>query len=240
MADFVPESWKERAHARHERATLWGRLQSARADDQFIQDMAAIESLRVVVEWCKARSLKVVFCRKAGGLYHPRDREIRINGRASPLHQLHLLLHEAGHFLIGSKEKTERFGMGYSNSDKEVKRSLLHRIDCVDEEFEAWHRGKKLGRRLGVIADTDLVEFNKTRAAMLKTYLLWGAKAPGYASYTDPVGDESLEEKEEEPGAKQEPERRDPDVHPYRHVQRRDRSDGRPEDGRAESAGERL
>jgi hypothetical protein len=202
MAAFDPDTWRDRAWRRYEASLRAGKLAS-KAQQQVDQDVAATESLRVVVEWCKARSLTVVFTKRAGGLYHPSDREIRVNGRASPLRQLHLMLHECGHFLIGSKDKHERFGMGYNNTDPEVKRSLIHRIDCVDEEFEAWHRGWKLGKRLRVLSNADKVEFDKTRAEMLKTYMLWGAKANGYGAYADPTGDEFKEETspEEKPSA---------------------------------------
>jgi hypothetical protein len=186
MAAFDLELWNARAWDRFQKAIQAGK-NADRATKRWTEDRHYVSALRVVVEWCEARSLTVTFCKRSGGIYYTADKEIKVSGRASPKHQLHILLHECGHHLIGSKDKYERYGMGYGNQDPDVKRSFHHRIDIVDEEFEAWHRGWKLARRLGALTKKDKAAFDRTRVAMLRTYLLWATKAPGYEKYDDPA-----------------------------------------------------
>jgi hypothetical protein len=185
--EFDPEVWRSRA---------WDRLLKANglnaptsgAYKAWLSDLKHIESLRVVVEWCKARSLKISFTKKAGGVYYTSDKEIKISGRASPRRQLHLLLHECGHCLIGEKEKDERFGMGYtSHDDPGVSRTVHHRLDILEEEFEAWHRGWKLALRIGALKKKDKKDYDATRIRSLYTYVRWTAKLPGFKNYENPT-----------------------------------------------------
>jgi len=90
-----------------------------------------------------------------------------------PGRQLHILLHECGHHLIGSKDHTERYGWGYSQTNHHIKKTLRHSSDLIDEEFEAWWRGWKLGQRLKLGIDKLL--FDKTKSLALKTYFVWAA-----------------------------------------------------------------
>lgn len=185
--EFDEDVWRARAWDRLSRAARVKRQESA-AYKKWLCDLKHINSLRVVVEWCKARSLTVTFCKKAGGMYYTADREIKISGRAAPKRQLHLLLHECGHCLIGEKEKDERFGMGYGKSDDaKVNRTAHHRLDILEEEFEAWHRGWRLGLRIGALVEADKQEYDKTRTQLLYTYVKWTAKDPGFANYENPA-----------------------------------------------------
>jgi len=192
MATFDRELWTARAWERHTKAIQAGTDQ-VRSTMRWIEDLKYIDALRVVVEWCEARSLAVVFSKRSDGIYFAADKEIRVSGRASPKHQLHILLHESGHHLIGNKEKHQRYGMGYTNDDPHVKRTFHHRLDILEEEYEAWHRGWKLGSRLGVLSKHDKVPFDRTRVRMLRTYILWASKAPGYEKYDDPAEGEPVD-----------------------------------------------
>ena len=181
--EFDADVWRARSWDRLSKALRAKRPESS-AYKKWLNDIKHIESLRVVVEWCSARSLTVTFCKKAGGMYYTDDKEIKISGRASPQRQLHLLLHECGHCLIGDKEKDERFGMGYSRSDdQKVNRTAHHRLDILEEEFEAWHRGWKLAVRIGALGETDKTDYDKTRTQMIFTYVRWTAKQPGFENY---------------------------------------------------------
>lgn len=156
---------------------------------------AYVESLNTLIQWCESKGLSVVFSKKSGGIYYTDQKEIMINARASARQQLYLLLHECGHHLIGSVERHERYGMGYSSSDdKTSRRTYHHRIDILEEEFEAWHRGWKLALRLGVLSTHDKIQFDKVRIRYLRGYLLWASKAPGYEKYDDPITEEINDE----------------------------------------------
>jgi len=192
MSTFDHEVWQARAWDRFQKAIVAGNDQD-RVTQRWSEDIKYVSALRVVVEWCESRSLIVTFCKRGGGIYYSADKEIKISGRASPKHQLHILLHECGHHLIGIKDKHERYGMGYAVTESNDKKTFHHRIDIVDEEFEAWHRGWKLALRLGALNKFDKPGFDKTRILMLRTYLLWATKSPGYEKYDDPSGEDDNE-----------------------------------------------
>lgn len=171
MQYFDVSVWRQRAWDRFKRAARSKRRPAIGAEEQWVRDASYIEKLAVVVDWCEARLLAVVFGRRPSGVYDPNAKEIRLACRASPEKQLYYLLHECGHHLIGMKEHHERFGMGYPQTDPEITRTFTHKLACLEEEFEAWHRGRKLARRLGLGIDED--EFDKLRRQCLKTYLSW-------------------------------------------------------------------
>ena len=173
MARFDPETWLERAIQRRDRAIARG-VTDEQADTALVYERINISSLRVVVEWAEARTLTVNFTKEGDGKYSPSDKEITVSGRASPATQLHVILHECGHHLVGNDEKRERFGRGYANTDADNKKTLRHRLDVLEEEFEAWNRGKKLATRLGV--PLDKMAYDRTRDRMLKSYADWVSK----------------------------------------------------------------
>lgn len=187
MAHFDAELWRSRAWNRYQRAPV-DQVSTAR----WTRDVAAIGHLQVLVDWCVARNIEVIFCKRGGGIYYPEDKRIKINGRLAPEKQFYFLLHECGHHLIGDKEKHERFGMGYPREhDVNVKRTFHHRVDIVDEEFEAWHRGFKLARRLKLRINKQ--RFDETRSEMLKSYFKWALRVDGYGKDDDDDDDDDEE-----------------------------------------------
>lgn len=182
MAVFDPELWRARSWNRYQNALAGGTHREI-ATERWTRDITAIGHLEVLVNWCAQRGIAVVFCRREGGTYYPEDKCIKINGRMLPERQVFFLLHECGHHLIGDKEKHERFGMGYSQDDPDAKRTFHHRVDIVDEEFEAWFRGFKLARRLKLRINKQ--RFDKTRSEMLKSYFKWALRVDGYGKDDD-------------------------------------------------------
>lgn len=139
-------------------------------------DVLAIQDIEKLVAWCAERCITVTFAKKEDGLYEPETKEITISCRAHPTKQAIYLMHECGHHLIGMKEHHERFGMGYPKvHDPNVVKTNLHRIACLEEEFEAWHRGWKLGRRLALNVKRE--DFDVVRIDCLKSYMKWAARA---------------------------------------------------------------
>jgi len=182
---FIEERWIERAEARREKARRAGRA-PAKVRAQWEDDLRYITGLRVVVEWCAARSLAVVFKNQHGGIFYPAQDKITISDRAPPKLQLHYLLHECGHALIGPKQPGGRFSMGYGVEDARALRSPQHKLDVIEEEFEAWHRGWKLGRKLKVLIRADRACYNDTRVKMLRTYIDWASKSWGSSTTAGP------------------------------------------------------
>lgn len=162
------------------RSTAWTRFQKAsRPDakrppgvtpnDQWYRDMLYIEHLEKVLQWCTSRHLTVVFEKRPAGIYVPDTQTIHITTHVRPEKQLHYLLHEVGHFLVGVKLDLERFGKGYPQGDNP--KEVAHKIACLEEEFEAWHRGWKLSKRLGLKVDRE--SFDRTRIDCIKSYVGW-------------------------------------------------------------------
>jgi hypothetical protein len=147
------------------------------AATRYTAEVSCICQLQKVVAWCQARNVSVTFDRKMSALYDSETKSIRCNAGTSPTIQLYLLLHECGHLLIGTRHQTDRFGSGYVASG-DIKRTLVHRIDIVDEELEAWHRGKKLANRLRLCLDEE--GYNRYRAQLVKTYMAWALRVDGY------------------------------------------------------------
>lgn len=187
MAAFDIELWRARAWSRYQNA-IDASVGKSKATVRWDRDQSHISALATLVGWCAERGIEVKFCRRSGGIYYTNDKRIKINGRLLPERQVFFLLHECGHHLIGDKEKHERFGMGYSQEDPNVKRTFHHRCDIVDEEFEAWHRGFRLAKRLKLKINKE--RFDRTRAKMLQTYFKWAVKAGGYGKDEDEDDDE--------------------------------------------------
>lgn len=161
MATFSVQEWRTRAERKFNRH---------KDRSEFQRELRFIRDIEVVIAWCDARGVLVEFKRKPS-MYYPDGSNIVVAAGLPTESRLHVLLHECGHHLIGSKDEHERFGRGYSD---ERTRSAHHKLDVLEEEFEAWHRGFKLAARLGVKVDKD--SFDRTRITHLKTYVRWAAR----------------------------------------------------------------
>lgn len=174
MHDFSEELWKERALTRFKRACLQSTSKQSRAlaDKQWQTDINCIDAMNVVVNWCTSKKIDVQFGKKSGAIYDPNTRSITMTVHSGPEKQLFMLLHECGHHLIGFTKDDERFGKGYPFiGDSDVNTTFHHRLACLEEEIEAWHRGWKLSKRLKLELDRD--RFDKVRVECLKGYIKW-------------------------------------------------------------------
>jgi hypothetical protein len=175
MREFELEVWKERAWARYCRAHV-AAPSNKESELAWALEVLAISDLSKLVDWCKERKLKVTFAKKPNGTYHSQSKEIIISSRLSTRNQVSVLLHECGHHLIGVNDDHDRFGMGYPQSDPEVTKTFHHRVSCLEEELEAWHRGWKLAKRLDLRIDRD--HFDALRLKCIRSYIKWTLK-PG-------------------------------------------------------------
>ena len=170
MAAFDPDLWRKRAWARLRRAHLRG-VSKKETESTYARDMYAITDLEALIGWCTSKNLTVDFVKKAAATLIPQDRTITVSSRLAPARQVVLLLHECGHHLIGMVEHHERFGMGYPQTDPEVQKTFHHRVACLEEEMEAWHRGWKLVKRLGLSVDREF--YDVVRLECIRTYISW-------------------------------------------------------------------
>ena len=101
-------------------------------------------------------------------------KEINICSRKGVEKKLYALLHECGHALIRenwskfSKEFPAHAECGY---DGRKNRTDSYRISLVEEEYEAWKRGKRLAKRLGI--ELDEKRFEKHKVQCLMSYMYW-------------------------------------------------------------------
>jgi hypothetical protein len=173
MLEFDAELWKQRAWSRLKRVSKRDSKEKRDvAERQWYRDVIHIDKMKTVVDWCASKNLEVKFGKKPGAQYDASSRTIILAGRTAPEKQLYYLLHECGHHLIGNEELHERFGLGYPFvEDPIVNTTFHHRVACLEEEIEAWHRGWRLSKRLRLKLDRD--EFDKVRIACLRTYIRW-------------------------------------------------------------------
>jgi len=174
MIEFKRQLWWDRAWARFKRSTRKrkSKAQKSLAEQQWFLDAMCIDKLAAVVDWCSSKGISVKFGKKPGGIYNAIEKSITIAGRTAPEKQLYMLLHECGHHLVGFDEHDERFGMGYPYvADSDVNTSFHHRVACLEEEMEAWHRGWRLSKRLHLNLERE--RFDKVRLDCLRSYIKW-------------------------------------------------------------------
>lgn len=196
MARFDPTVWRSRAYARFKAENSAGRPGAA---TQLRRSVNAVVGLERLTGWCLAKRIDVCFTNRSDCRYDPNDRTIKINSRMDPECQLHVLLHECGHYLIIASGSDDRYVNGYDRDETLSKNSLLHRVAVVDEEFEAWSRGLKLARRIGINIDEN--RYNDTRVRYVNLYIRWAAKRRRKASSSHDANkkkDKRTETEEEE------------------------------------------
>jgi len=175
---FNEDIWRARAWARYTKSQL---APSPPVNSQWAKDLISILNISNLVKWCTTRGIKVQFNKMENGQYDSILKTISISCQAFPTKQLLYLLHECGHHLIAAKEKNDRFSMGYGRGeDPEVNKLLIHRMAILEEECEAWERGRRLAKRLKLNISWE--DFNLLRLDCLKTYVLWTAS--GYRART--------------------------------------------------------
>lgn len=167
--EYSREAWVERAKKLASKVP-------EKFDVLLAEDMYYIDALDKVIRWCDSKRLIVNFQWRAADSYCPDSKVITINKGSTPRIQLQVLLHECGHYLIGRPKSRDRYSMGYialKGSNPKLQRSLSHRIDVLDEEYEAWERGWKLGMRLGALHKMDRPSYNQIKVRMIKGYIKW-------------------------------------------------------------------
>lgn len=187
MRGFDKDVWRQRAWDRFQRHVRGEthRAPSRGAETQWVRDVIYVDRLACVVEWAAARKLVVVFAKRSAGVFDPNTNEIIISSRARPERQLYYLLHECGHYLIGCQGRHERFQDGYPSAigNPQVKKTFKYKITCLEEELEAWHRGWKLAKRIGL--GLDKTAWDEVRLDCLRSYAEWTTDDAGVKYETE-------------------------------------------------------
>lgn len=182
MPAFQRNLWEERAWARYEKQVSKDPAAGAQARSRLDRDIVAISGLEALVGWCARRGVAVEFTnRRDAGVFSSEEKTIFINSAQTYENQLFILLHESGHLLVGSEKPGAqiRFKLGYpSTHDPALRGKFLHRCAILEEEFEAWHRGHKLAKKLEIEIDEE--RWSLLKAKFLKSYIRWSIKDPDF------------------------------------------------------------
>jgi ribosomal protein L13E len=131
--------------------------------------MSRQEDLCSLEFWANSRGYYVDFARNGDDAVDRESKMISINTTRSLETQLYILLHECGHILVADSDKivngAEEVLCKYSQKSK------IHRVFTVIEEVEAWKRGLRLARKLGI--SVDKTKWNKDVARAIKKYMEW-------------------------------------------------------------------
>lgn len=135
------------------------------------------EALDELEAWCSSKGLKLFFQRsERTGAYWDMSREIIVNSRFCDETKCYIILHEAGHYLYSIDHSggrpTQRVKAIEPQSDSPVHHRHEHALNLLKEEYEAWDRGLKLGRRLGILPTGDPPKnWNKIKNKCLASYV---------------------------------------------------------------------
>jgi hypothetical protein len=174
VAAFDPDVWRERSWARFvQRSSGASPEAGAALQARWAEDVLGIYALKLLVDWCATKGVTVDFSRRINGVYDSEAKSITISCRAAPLRQAIYLSHECGHHLVGPDD---RYSHGYERAeDPAVNRTFKHKMACLEEEIEAWNRGRKLLQRLG--ASVPVEKFESVRLECLRSYVKWAGRS---------------------------------------------------------------
>ncbi len=103
MPGFNKDLWRKRATARWERRRSVGQSCQLKSDERLKTDMTSIEMLDRLVSWCSRKKITIDFKHLSGsenGSFYGQKMLIEVSSRLRPETQLHVLLHECGHYQI--------------------------------------------------------------------------------------------------------------------------------------------
>ena len=103
-------------------------------------------------------------------------KKITICSRTGIEKRLYGLLHECGHALLRKdwgKFYKEYKGRVRGDIDGRRARTDLHKVSTIEEEVEAWKRGKRLAKRLSIGLYEDRFDAHKVECLM--TYVRWAS-----------------------------------------------------------------
>ena len=182
MRSFQRNVWEERAWARYERQRSKDPATEPKSRLRLDVDLTSAAALERIIDWCAKKNITIEFTnRREAGVLATEEKKIYVNSTLSYEKQVFVLLHECGHLLIGFEKthETHRFKLGYpSSQDPAWKGKFIHRCIILEEEFEAWHRGRKLAKKLEVEINEN--NWNATKSSFIKSYLRWAMKDPDF------------------------------------------------------------
>jgi len=134
-------------------------------------------SYQKVCEWVEDRGYQVVEGPDEEDACWSDVKQITIYSSQGIENRLYSLLHECGHALIRSNTKDFEYqypAHATAELDGRRRRSDKYKVSLVEEEVEAWKRGLRLAKRLGIFIDEN--NYNKLKTKCLIGYFNWASE----------------------------------------------------------------
>ncbi len=118
--------------------------------------------------WIESKGYKVSCQTDAEDRLEFEEKTIYINSRQHAENRFYTLLHEAGHLLISqtANQFQKDHPMYAMSCDIRSCRSKAYQVSLVAEEIEAWKRGRRLAKRLGLKVNNDKLDKIMTDCVM--------------------------------------------------------------------------
>jgi hypothetical protein len=123
-----------------------------------------------LIKYCEARGYAVKLGNES--IVSFEDREITVNRALIYENKVYALLHEIGHIIcLKSKYYNEKYPppIQVYDAENDILKSNTHKVLALAEEFEAWHLGFLLAKRLKI--EINNTRFDTIKARWLKTYI---------------------------------------------------------------------
>ena len=122
----------------------------------------------VISLWASSKGYKVKCHTDADDRLEFEEKTIYINSRQHAENRFYTLLHEAGHLLISqtANQFQKDHPMYAMSCDVRKYRSKAYQVSLVAEEIEAWKRGRRLAKRLGLKVDDNNLDKIMTDCVM--------------------------------------------------------------------------
>jgi len=129
----------------------------------------------IVSDWLAKKGYMVALGTDVEDQVHIEEHIVQIDSRQHAESRFYTLLHEAGHVLIrqGWKQFHADHPMYASSSDGRQVRSKAYRVSLVAEECEAWKRGRRLAKRLGLYVYD--IKYDRISTECLMSHIEWAA-----------------------------------------------------------------
>lgn len=138
------------------------------------------EDLAKLCDWVNKKGWELQFDKYLYDSANEFEKTITICSRFGLEKQLFSLLHECGHLLI--RKNLKRFKENYPiqarseaiGKNKQLERTKKYKIDIVSEEYEAWHRGLKLAKKLNLRINEK--KYFEHMSECIYSYFEWAVK----------------------------------------------------------------
>jgi hypothetical protein len=129
-------------------------------------------SFELVEFWLDDKGYQVLLETDAQDCVYFNCKQVHINSRNHAEKRLYILLHECGHVLINHGRKDRVYSLSRETEAIVGDRvSKKRRVAVLSEEIEAWKRGERLAKRLGIQINEE--KFDKIRTESIISYVAW-------------------------------------------------------------------